>query len=401
MDIVWTLIALAAAAALAAFAVLRKTAGKDSTPAMAGLAAQRPATVAPAGVPPTSVPAASQYDSAPSFAAPEIPAGLCRPIALPPALEAFQPQFAKDLPGSTKQVIIKTFKDVPRPPKLLHHLLSNDFVSTASSAELEDLIVGEPLIAAKVLATVNSPLYGLKTQVRSIGQAVSYLGLNAVRSVCLQYILIDSFKADSSERERALNATWTASALASEMIQRLAQHLSLPDQGALVSAVVLSFLGRLATSATLPHATLAEIPSRRLLARAAAEQQAIGLASGEVGRLLMTDWELPRKIIDDAADIDLVLTTPLNAATAADPVRRARLALCYLCARLGERLAEGEMENLRGYDILADRDPDFFHAWSYFDDARLYRLAAFFRSEELDRALGKMIEALREPEMAE
>jgi len=329
----------------------------------------------------------------------DIPLELVRPVSTPYFLASYQPVTANEVTGDRKQQFVKSFHNVPRPPKLLHNLLSSDFVSSASSAELEDLIVGEPLIAAKVLATVNSPLFGLKTQVRSIGQAVNYLGLNAVRSVCLQYILIASFKADSKERECVLDATWRTSALASELIQQLAQKLSLPDQGALVSAVVLSFLGRLATAATVPLPVLTAIPADSLLDRASAEQQALGLSASEIGRLLMLDWELPRKIVEDAADIDSVLTTKFDAATTLDPVRRGRLALCYLCARLGERLAQGELTDLRSYDLLGERSPDFFHLWSYFDDARMIRLAELLRSPELDASLRKMLTTMREPEL--
>lgn len=387
MEIIWIGIALVLAAV--GYAVFRKPAARASVAAPSGSVRGNSQSLR------VSMPTAAAYVPLDIV----LPGPVERPKVAPVGLTSYEPLHADTLTGDRKQFFVNTFKDVPRPPKLLHHLLSPDFVGTASSAELEDLIVGEPLIAAKVLATVNSPLFGLKTQVRSIGQAVSLLGLNSVRSVCLQYILIASFKADSAGRERILDGTWKASALASELIQQLSLKLSLPDQGALVSAVVLSFLGRLATAATMPNMVLATIPTHDLLDRASAEQQALGLSSSEIGRLLMLDWELPRKIVEDAADIDWVLVTPGDTADAIDPVRRSRLALCYLCARLGERLAEGELEDLSRFDLASETGADYFQVWSYFDEARIVRLGEIFRAPEVNASLQKMLRAMREPDV--
>ena len=215
------------------------------------------------------------------------------PEPLPPALLTLTVARAADLAPERRQLYADRYRNVPRPPRLMHHLLSPDFVHAANSAQLVDLITAEPVIAVKVLTAVNSPMFGLKSPVGSIGQAVTYLGLNTVRSVCLQHILSSVFSADSVERKRMLEATWKSSALASGLIQHLAQRLEFNDRGTLVSAVVLSFLGRLAIIATIPQEQLAAISARGLLERTLAEQAALGLSAAEIGRLLMSDWGLP------------------------------------------------------------------------------------------------------------
>jgi HD-like signal output (HDOD) protein len=315
----------------------------------------------------------------------------------PPELAAFVMSKAAQLPRERRDAITAVFRNVPRPPRLLQHLLSPDFVGAASSAELVDLIASEPLIAAKVLATVNSPFYALRTPVQSIGQAVSYLGLNAVRSVCLQYILIDSFKADSRERQQVLDATWRASALASELMQNLSNKLDLHDPGSLSSAVVLSFLGRLATAGTMPRGLLAKIPSRGFLPRVAAEQAMLGLCSAEIGRLLMTAWALPEAIVDDATGIDRILVTPADSASTA---RALRHALCYLCARLGERLADGELESLDDFDLATDAGPDLFHLRSHFNEALAARVAEKLRSPDLGASVRRILRATEKEAVA-
>lgn len=303
----------------------------------------------------------------------------------PAELEAFTPRHADELPAERRAGYLQVFKDVPRPPRLLHHLLSPEFFDGASSAQLVDLISAEPLIAAKVLATVNSSLYGLSRPVTGIGQAVTYLGLKTVRSLCVQHILRSSFLPDGAERKTLLEATWAASALASELAQRLSQDLGLEERGALVSAVVLSFLGRLATVARTPLPILHDIPARALLERSRAEQDKLGLPASEIGRLLMTAWALPPSVVADAADLDRLLVAPPTA-----DVRGTRLALGYLCARLGERLATGEVTDLAAPDLATDASIELHHWRSALAQRPLARLPELLRAPDLVTATQRL-----------
>ncbi|HUP06939.1 MAG TPA: HDOD domain-containing protein [Caldimonas sp.] len=317
------------------------------------------------------------------------------PVEAPsPALAAFRPARAQDLPEDRRTGYIETFKNIPRPPKLLHHLLSPDFVNASSASQLVDLIAGEPLLAARILTVVNSPLYGLSSPMSSIGQAVTYLGLNAVRSLCLQYVLIASFRPDSVERKRMVHGTWEASALGSELAQQLSQRLGFDDRGSMVSAVVLSFLGRLAIIASLSRGTLDSVAHGSFLERTQAEQAVLGLGASQIGRLLMQQWGLPERIVDDASEVDAVLWTP---ADALDPERGPRVALCYLCARLGERLAQDPALDLARVDPTADPGDDFFHLRGTLVKAPLAgRLLPALHAPELQVRLRKVLTAMRD-----
>jgi HD-like signal output (HDOD) protein len=380
MTLIWIGVALLVAAISAV--LLRKTATR-TTPT--GRAAGRVHEPRQERAP---VPAAAH----PPPVADPAPKPAAEPSTAPAVLTHFSLQRAADLPEERRQAYVTAFKDIPRPPKLLHRLLSPDFVNEASSTQLVDLIVGEPLIASKVLTTINSPMYGLKAPVSSIGQAVTYLGLNTVRGLCLQYILIASFKADSAERKLRLDTAWNASALASELTQQLSQRLGFDDRGSLVSSVVLSFLGRLATTASMSPEQLAAIPAHGLLDRAIAEQKTLGLCASQIGRLLMNDWGLPETIANDAAEIDAVLLTP---SSGFDAERGSRLALCYLCARLGERLAEGTLSDLYTFDLHPESDAEMYHLQGYLAHPKLARLVQVVQSQEVGSGLRQMLSAMR------
>lgn len=311
---------------------------------------------------------------------------------VPEALSRFRLVRHTELAPAQAAAIMARLRLIPRPPSALHKLVSPEFLADATSAELSELMMSEPLIAAKVLAVVNSPFYGLAKPLGSIGQAATFLGMNTVRSICLQYMLDDSLKTSSPEIKKLFNTLWNASAFASELCFKLAQLLGLQDPGALVTQVVLSYLGQLATYSLLPPETVLAIANQDLLDRAMAEQEHLGLSSAELGSLLLQEWALPQAIIDDVRGIDLILVTPLSAANAQ---RGARLALCYLCARLGGKLATGDITDLAAFDLAAQESPDFHHLRSYLDQPSIVRLVEFLRFPDVVSSINQMVGAMQ------
>ncbi|MDQ2927283.1 MAG: hypothetical protein M3R22_03820, partial [Pseudomonadota bacterium] len=93
----------------------------------------------------------------------------------------------------------------------------------------------------------------------------------------------------------------------------------------------------------------------------------------------------------DAAEIDAVLYTP---STDFEAERADRLALCYLCARLGERLAEGELKDLSRFDASAETSPEFFHLRSYLASSTLKRLGPAVRSPDIGEAVTRTLAAM-------
>jgi len=293
---------------------------------------------------------------------------------------------AETLPEPRRQAITAVFKHVPRPPRLMQQLISQEFVNNASLEELGELIGSEPLVAAKVLATANSAMFGLANPVTGLNQAISTLGLITLRSLCLQYMLIKSFQADSPERQKLLTNVWNASTLASELTLKLARATGRPEPGRLVTLVVLSFLGRLATTATMPRGLLGSIAVGSFLDRTLQEQSSLGLSASEIGGLLMRDWDLPAALIDEVRRVDPTLT---------DADQGIDLALCYLCARLGEQLASGELKDLADFDLALSGSLDLHCLQSRLPEPAWQALAAALREPALCQAMQVMTRAVR------
>jgi len=303
-------------------------------------------------------------------------------------LKDFEFTRSADLPREEAHAVVEMLSRIPRPPSALHKLVSPAFLATANTAELSEMVTAEPQIAAKVLVMVNSPFYGLRSPLGSIGQAVTFLGMNTVRSICLQYMLDESFQSKDPDVRRIFDGLWNASAFASELCFKLAQLLQLPDPGALVTQVVLSFLGHVASHSLLPKEMVLPMVAKGMLERARVEQRELGLSAAEIGSLLMREWKLPAPIVESVRDIDSVLVTPC------DPTkveRSTRMAFCYICARLGERLAYGEIKDLAEFDLRQEQSVEFFHAHSYLRLPGLVRLNEFMHLPEVVKSINGMV----------
>jgi HD-like signal output (HDOD) protein len=216
--------------------------------------------------------------------------------------------------------------------------------------------------------------------------------MNTVRGICLQYLLDESFQSNDPEIKRIFDRLWNASAFASELCFKMAQLLQLAEPGTLVTQVVLSFLGPVASHSLLSKDLVLSMATRGLLERSRVEQEHLGLCAAEIGSLLMQSWELPKSIIDKVRDIDLVLITPC------DPLeqqRATRMAFCYFCARLGEKLAHGEIKDLAAYHMKQEQDPEFFHLQSYLQLPALARLTEFLHMPELVSSINTMVHSMQ------
>ena len=309
-------------------------------------------------------------------------------LPAPPELAAFQWIKVQDLEATDRDTLLESIKGIPRPPSSLQKLLSPEFVARASSAELSELVMGEPLIAAKVLSNVNSPFYGLHKPVTGIGHAVTFLGMNTVRNICVQYMLAEAFKPRLATSQKAFDTIWRASAIASELCVRLGKALNLPEQGGLCTQVVLGFVGHLSAASLMPPEELDTWQSLGRLERAKREQAAMKLSAGEVGGLLMGSWGLPEELVNGVQAIDRVLVTPISKN---DTVETSRNAVSYFCARLGERLALGQLKTLEGYDPRQDVCADTFYVNQHLSKPLLQKLPAALASAEVQDAMHLML----------
>ena len=161
--------------------------------------------------------------------------------------------------------------------------------------EIAATISNDPALSAKVLRLVNSPVFGLRQEVRTVPHALALLGINAVRTLALSFSLVRDLR---RSQEAGLRAYWKRSIVAAVAARELATtiRMAAPDEaflGALLQDIGMLALGRVmgrdyervATKAGDNHAYLAEL-----------EREAFGADHADVGAWLVGSWRLPEPL---------------------------------------------------------------------------------------------------------
>src|SRR6056297_775969 len=309
---------------------------------------------------------------------------------LPELLQDFTLLTVDDLEPQRRNELVGQLSTVALPPRSAQQLMSPDFLADADTRKFTELVTHEPLLSGKVIGRVNSAFYGLSSPIVSVSHAVTYLGLNAVRNMALQFTLEQAFASDDPELQAFHARLFDAGTIAAELCALLGPKLGVRDVGAASTQTVLTFLGDFAMPSLLPPRVAIDQWPLGLLDRTANEQFTLGTNAAVIGALLMAEWGLPPAISDDVRDINRLLVTPAEGEMTP---RKTRLALSYTCARIAEGIALGRIRDAGQIDPTNDAQVEFFHLRSYLAIPPLVRLPNLLAETGVRLAIARMIAA--------
>ena len=184
--------------------------------------------------------------------------------------------------------------DLPSMPAVAIQILDLCQKDEPDMGEIAKLIGSDPALSAKILRLTNSPVYGLKCQVRTVSHAICLLGLSAVRPLALSFSLVKGLQARDRQAltwfwKRSLLSAVAARELAAATNYRLAEEAFL---GALLQDIGVLAMRQLAGA---EYATLAKpgIPHNDL---AEGERGLFGEDHASVGAWLAERWKLPASL---------------------------------------------------------------------------------------------------------
>jgi HD-like signal output (HDOD) protein len=176
---------------------------------------------------------------------------------------------------------------LPAPPQTLARLAALLAKEDVALQEVGELIEGDLSFAAAVMKAVNAPLYGLQGRVRSVQEAVAWLGLREISAIATEIGLRDAFP-----QVPALHAIWERARIRGLLMGRLAQALSMEAWGA-HTAGLFEESGKAVLYAHAPQAYAplleAAADDESLLEL---ERQAFGATHDDVGARLCEAWGL-------------------------------------------------------------------------------------------------------------
>ncbi len=189
---------------------------------------------------------------------------------------------------------VAQISNLPPVTGALQRLLEVVHSEVASVKELENIILYDQALVAKILRLATSSFYGMRGNVRTISQAILLIGFDQVKSICLCVLLMqlctDASVLKPSQREKIWKHAYATARIASD-IARIKPWISkelayvlglLHDLGRLAMAVhfydYYEMVSRLAETRQIPP-WLAECEG--------------GTTHAEIGRWMCTKWALP------------------------------------------------------------------------------------------------------------
>jgi diguanylate cyclase (GGDEF)-like protein len=161
--------------------------------------------------------------------------------------------------------------------------------------EIARIIGRDPALSIKVLKMANSPLFGLRYEVRTIGQALGILGLNSVRTLVLSFSLV---RDSAQERNGPLAACWKRSVISSIAARELCalQNKALQEEAYLAGLLQDVGIMALARAFSGQYEQLHLQPDLTHDGLRAAEQAVFGADHAEVGAWLLERWGVSAQI---------------------------------------------------------------------------------------------------------
>ena len=179
-------------------------------------------------------------------------------------------------------VHVKELKNFRSDHHRLHKILNDPALQLGS--ELSKMVTSDPVLAAKILNTVNAPYFGLSQKVNSIGHALLLIGIVHIREILYRNGLLQLFMTKDPVQNEMVNDLWRHLTLTSICAAHLQGLYSGLDRGTLFTMGLLHDIGKLillrwsGADQYNPNFTLAE------------EDQRFGINHAVIGRMALESW---------------------------------------------------------------------------------------------------------------
>ncbi|MGE4559497.1 MAG: HDOD domain-containing protein [Desulfobulbus sp.] len=213
---------------------------------------------------------------------------------------------AANTPPETILSTILASKDLPTLPIIASKLLVLTAQEETTLTDIAKLIAQDMALSTKILRVANSSFYSFPQQIASINQAVSILGLNAVRSLVLSF----SFLSLGNKHKKSrfdFEQFWERSLVEAVGAKLILEQIPHADTEEAFTCGLLLNIGKLIFATTLPQEydqILRTIQQRdpqdensSHADQSQLEQEVIGLPHSEVGYEVARMWGLPESLL--------------------------------------------------------------------------------------------------------
>lgn len=191
--------------------------------------------------------------------------------------------------------------NLPTLPHILLKLLAICDDNDVNIAYLANTIAKDPAICTEVLRLVNSAYYGLHQPIKSIKQAVVYLGPKTIQNMVVIMSIHQTFRGKRYKSRCALDtgAFWHHSLMCATLAKRICHATSAGNSDEVYLAGLLHDIGKLILASTFQEQyTTVTATGKTGSSLLSQEKKLLGINHCEVGSWLVRKWKMTSLIAD-------------------------------------------------------------------------------------------------------
>lgn len=202
------------------------------------------------------------------------------------------------LSGGDPRKFVRSIDALPTLPSVVAKVGELVGSSTASAADINNVIRTDIALSTRVLKLVNSSFYGFPRKISSVTHAVVILGFNTVRNVALSAFVLDAFAA--RDLPFGYREFWVHCIGVGVAANSLAVRKGLPQAEDAFMAGLLHDVGKVVfhVYARAEYADVFRRVKERDCLILDAEREVLGMTHAEVGALLLDSWHIPEHLVE-------------------------------------------------------------------------------------------------------
>jgi HD-like signal output (HDOD) protein len=171
----------------------------------------------------------------------------------------------------------------------------------SNATDFEKIIAQDQALTARMLRMANSSYYSLSRKISTISEAVVYLGYNTIRSLVLGASTSSLFKRSLPAYGYKKEGLWLHTNIVASISRTIAVETHLTREG-IENCYVSGLLHDIGKLILGPFAGQQAESFTRLLAEglelSLIEKELLGFSHGDIGRILLEKWKLPRNLVE-------------------------------------------------------------------------------------------------------
>jgi len=191
-------------------------------------------------------------------------------------------------------------QELPTLPLVVTKIIQTTSDPRSSASDLNNLIMNDQAIAAKVLKLANSAFYGLPGKVTSLNRAVTLLGFNTVRGLALSVSVIESFGGAGRNRGFDRHGFWEHSLAVAAGAKILATRQNFENKDEAHMAGLFHDIGKIILDQYFFEyfSSAMELARETPMSTSAAETAIMGIDHAEVGAVVAERWHFPAHLVE-------------------------------------------------------------------------------------------------------